>query len=142
MTDFESRFGNIVISAATSGTSANTLDFGPIDDKAVMKSHRTGEQHDLTAVFIPKTAVSTAVVLTPKLQDSDTDVAANYKDLVTGVPVTISAGTGDSPPPASISFGYMPFPKTHKRYVRAALTAGASTTITVEAYLEAGPEIN
>ncbi|MDR2095880.1 MAG: hypothetical protein LBP76_10250 [Treponema sp.] len=118
MTDFLSRFG-----AVTNTGSENTLDFGPIDGRAAMQSHRTGEQHEAAVVFHAAANITGAV--TPKLQDSDDNTT--FTDLVTGQAVTN---------PKAGAFAFFPMPKTHRRYVRAALAAAATG---VTAYLEPGP---
>jgi hypothetical protein len=119
MTDFLSRFG-----AVTTTGSDNVLDFSAIDPRAAMQSHRTGEQHEATVVFYAAQDITGTV--TPKLQHSDDNSA--FTDLVTGQSVTN---------PMSGGFAFIPMPKTHKRYIRAA-TGEAQTLVT--AFLEAGPE--
>jgi hypothetical protein len=106
MTDFLNRFGVITGTLAT--TSENTLDFGDIDDRAAMRSHRTGEASEETVVF-SASGVGAAVSVTVKLQDSDDD--STFTDLVSGQAVKGPAG----------DFAWLPFPKVHKRYVRAAI---------------------
>jgi len=118
MTDFLSRFG-----AVTNTGSDNTLDFEAIDKRAAMQSHRTGEQHDSTVVFFAKTDITGSV--TPKLQDSAD--GTTFADLVTGQPVVN---------PKAGNFALIPMPKTHKRYVKAALAAAMAG---IEAFLEPGP---
>jgi hypothetical protein len=118
MTDYLGRFG-----AVTNTGSANVLDFGAIDERAAMQSHRTGEQHETTVVFHTSANVTGSV--TPILQDSEDN--STFNALVTGQAVTN---------PKTGAFAFIPMPKTHKRYVRAA-TAAAATTVT--AYLEPGP---
>ena len=122
MTDYLNRFG--AISATTPFASANTLDFAPIDAKAAMQSHRTGEQHDSTVVFYAAADVTGSV--TPKLQHADTS-EGTYTDLVVGEAVTN---------PKAGNFALIPMPKKHKRFVRAAT---AATVTGVEAFLEPGP---
>jgi hypothetical protein len=119
MTDYLSRFGSV-----TNTGSANVLDFGTIDERAAMQSHRTGEQHEATVVFHAAANITGAV--TPKLQDSADNSA--WTDLVTGQAVTN---------PKAGAFAFIPMPKTHKQSVRAALAAAATG---VTAYLEPGPE--
>jgi hypothetical protein len=126
MTDFLGRFGAIV-SSSGAGVSADVLDFGAIDPRAAMQNHRTGEQHELTCVFHTAAAITGAV--TPKLQDSDDN--STFADLATGQAVTN---------PKIGPFAFIPMPKMHKRYVRAALTTTASSSITITAFLEPGPE--
>jgi hypothetical protein len=118
MTDYLSRFG-----AVTNTGSDNVLDFGTIDPRAAMQNHRTGEQHEATVVFHAAQDITGSV--TPKLQDSVDNVT--FADLVVGQAVTN---------PKTGGFAFIPMPKTHKRYVRAALAA-AQTGVT--AYLEPGP---
>lgn len=123
MTDFLGRFGTV----ATTG-STNVLDFGAIDERAAMQSHRTGEQHEITVVFHTSAAITGAV--TPKIQDSDDN--STFTDLVTGQAVT-NPGIGP--------IAFIPMPKTHKRYVRAAFsTVISSPPTTITAFLEPGPE--
>jgi hypothetical protein len=123
MTDYLTNFG-----ATTSAGSANVLDFGAIDARAAMQSHRTGEQHELTVVF--KIAADSSITITGKLQDSADN--STFTDLVVGQAV---AG------PKAGDFAFLPFPLIHKRYVRAAIAYGGSTAPTgVSAYIEAGPE--
>jgi hypothetical protein len=118
MTDYLGRFG-----AVTNTGSVNVFDFATIDPRAAMQSHRTGEQHEVTVVFHTSADITGAV--TPKLQDSADN--STWADLVTGQAVTN--------PKAGV-FAFIPMPKMHKRYIRAA-TAAAATTVT--AYLEPGP---
>jgi hypothetical protein len=121
MTDYLSRFGNV-----TNTGSENVLDFAAIDERAAMQSHRTGEQHEATVVFHTSADITGSV--TPKLQDTgDISGTPVWTDLVTAQAVTN---------PKAGAFAFIPMPKMHKRYVRAA-TAAAATTVT--AYLEPGP---
>jgi hypothetical protein len=118
MTDYKSRFG-----AVTNAGSDNVLDFEAIDPRAAMQSHRTGEQHESTVVFHAAADINGSV--TPKLQDSSDN--ATFTDLVTGSAVAN---------PKAGNFALIMMPKSHKRYVRAALAAAAAG---VTAYLEPGP---
>ena len=118
MTDYKSRFGTV-----TNTGSENVLDFEAIDPRAAMQSHRTGEQHESSVVFYAETDIADSVV--PKLQHSDDN--STYADLVVGQAVTN---------PKAGNFALIQMPKSHKRYVRAALAA-AQTGIT--AFLEPGP---
>jgi hypothetical protein len=127
MTDYLSRFG-----AVTAAGSDNVLDFGGIDGRAAMQSHRTGEQHDATVVFRAGADVAATVTVTVKLQDSADNSA--FTDLASGQPVAgIKAG----------EFAFLPFPLIHKRYVRAVVTgansSGAVAVPGVSAYIESGP---
>ena len=117
MTDYKSRFGTV-----TNTGSDNVLDFESIDPRAAMQSHRTGEQHESTVVFHAAQDVTGSV--TPKLQDSDDN--ATFADLVVGPAITN---------PKAGNFALMPMPKTHKRYVRAALGAAQAG---ITAFLEPG----
>jgi hypothetical protein len=117
MTDFLNRFG-----AVTNTGSDNVLDFGEIDERAAMQTHRTGESPGQTVVF--RAASDITGTVTVKLQDSDDNTA--FTDLETGQAV-VNPKAGD--------FAFMPFPLIHKRYVRAA-TAAAATGVT--ARIEAG----
>jgi len=117
MTDFKSRFGTV-----TNTGSENVLDFAEIDSRAAMQSHRTGEQPEATVVFYAEQNITGSV--TPKLQDSADN--ATFTDLVTGQAVTN---------PKAGNFALIPMPKSHKRYVRAALAAAQSG---VSAFLEPG----
>jgi hypothetical protein len=117
MTDYNSRFGTV-----TNTGSDNVLDFEAIDDRAAMQSHRTGEQHDSTVVFFAASDITGSV--TPKLQHSDDNTT--FADLVTGTAIAN---------PKAGNFAVIPMPKTHKRYVRAAL---ASAQDGIEAFLEPG----
>jgi hypothetical protein len=117
MTDYLERFG-----AVDNTGSENTLDFGAIDNRAAMRSHRTGEQHDSTVVFHAEADILGTV--TPKLQHSDDDSA--YTDLVVGAAVSNPKAGG---------FAFIAVPRTHKRYVKAAATGGSGIT----AFLEPGP---
>jgi len=121
MTDFLNRFG-----VTTNQGSENILDFNAIDERAAMQSHRTGEQHDSTAVF--HIAADFTGNVTPKLIHCDTE-GGTYTDLVVGATVT---------DPKAGNFAVIPMPKTHKRYVRATLTAAASGA-TIEAFIQPGP---
>jgi len=117
MTDYKSRFGTV-----TNTGSENVLDFEAIDPRAAMQSHRTGEQHESTVVFYAEADITGSV--TPKLQHSDDN--NTFTDLVTGTAITN---------PKTGNFALITMPKTHKRYVRAAL-AEAQTGVT--AFLEPG----
>ena len=119
MTDYLSRFGTV-----TNTGSENILDFGEIDSRAAMQSHRTGEQHEATVVFHTAADIAAGSV-TPKIQDSAD--GSTFTDLLVGQAVAT---------PKAGAFAFLPMPKTHKRYVRAALAA-AQPGIT--AYLEPGP---
>jgi hypothetical protein len=122
MTDYLTNFG-----ATTAAGSANVLDFGEIDARAAMQNHRTGEQHEMTAVF--RIAADSAITITAKLQDSADN--SSFADLMVGQAV---AG------PKAGDFAFLPFPLVHKRYVRAAIAYGGSTAPTgISAYIEAGP---
>jgi hypothetical protein len=122
MTDYLGRFG-----AVTATGSANVLDFGAIDERAAMQSHRTGEQHEAVVVFHTSTDVTGSV--TPKLQDSNDN--STFTDLVVGQAVAS---------PKAGAFAFIPMPKMHKRYVRAAYVLGTSVTASgVTAYMEPGP---
>jgi hypothetical protein len=120
MTDFLNRFG-----VTTASGSENTLDFEGIDERAAMQSHRTGEQHDSTAVF--RLAADFTGNITPKLIHCQTETGT-YTDLVVGQTIVN---------PKAGNFALIPMPKSHFRYVRAALTAAASGA-TIEAFLEPG----
>ena len=117
MTDYMNRFG-----AVTNTGSANTLDFGEIDERAAMQTHRTGESGGQTVVF--RAAADITGTVTVKLQDSADN--STFADLETAQTVT-NPKAGD--------FAFLPFPLIHKRYVRAA-TAAAATGVT--ARIEAG----
>jgi len=118
MTDYKSRFGTV-----TDTGSENVLDFENIDPRAAMQSHRTGEQPESTVVFYAEQDITGSV--TPKLQESDDNTT--FTDLVTGQAVT---------DPKAGNFAFIPMPKSHKRYVRAALAAAQAG---VTAFLEPGP---
>jgi len=118
MTDYKSRFG-----AVTNTGSENVLDYESIDPRAAMQSHRTGEQPEATVVFHAAANITGSV--TPKLQDSADNIT--FTDLVTGQAVTN---------PKAGNFALIQIPKSHKRYLRAALAA-AQTGVT--AFLEPGP---
>ncbi|MDR2729523.1 MAG: hypothetical protein LBB81_01330 [Treponema sp.] len=118
MTDYISRFGNV-----TDTGSDNVFDFNAIDPRAAMQNHRTGEQHDSTVVFHAASDITGSV--TPVLQHSDDNIT--FTNLLTGPTVTN---------PKAGNFAVIPMPKTHKRYMQAALTA-AHTGVT--AFLEPGP---
>jgi len=118
MTDYKSRFGSV-----TNTGSENVLDFETIDERAAMQSHRTGEQHESTVVFFAETDITGNV--TPKLQDSADN--STFTDLVVGQAVTN---------PKAGNFALIQMPKSHKRYVRAALAAAQAG---VTAFYEPGP---
>lgn len=125
MTDYLNRFGGCA-AAASAGTSVfdNVLDFGPIDPDAATRTHRTGEAPEETVVFGGNGAQATAV----NLEHGD-DTAA-FTVLVS-MPVSVTAAAGD--------FAFLPFPKSHKRYVRASMAAKAGTAAgAVSARIEAG----
>lgn len=117
MTDYKSRFGTV-----TNTGSENVLDFEAIDPRAAMQNHRTGEQHEATVVFFAEADITGSV--TPKLQHSDDN--STFTDLVTGSVITN---------PKAGNFALIPMPKTHKRYVRAALGAAQAG---ITAFLEPG----
>jgi hypothetical protein len=122
MTDYLGRFG-----AVTNTGSANILDFESIDPRAAMQNHRTGEQHEATVVF--HTIANITGSVTPKLQDCS-DISASspvWTDLLVGQAVAN---------PKAGAFAFIPMPKMHKRYLRAALAAAQAG---VTAYLEPGP---
>jgi hypothetical protein len=127
MTDYLSRFG-----AVTNAGSDNVLDFGGIDTRAAMQSHRTGEQHEMTVVFRAATDIASTVTVTVKLQDSADNSA--FTDLIVGQAI---AG------PKAGDFAFLPFPLVHKRYVRAIVTgansSGSVAVSGVSAYIEPGP---
>jgi len=123
MTDFNSRFGTV-----TNTGSENVLDFEAIDPRAEMQSHRTGEQHESTVVFHSDYDFygrDIAIEVIPKLQHSDDN--EYFTDLVTGASVY---------DPKAGNFAFITMPKTHKRYVRAALAEARSG---ITAFLEPGP---
>jgi hypothetical protein len=120
MTDFNNRFGTV-----TNTGSENVLDFGEIDERAAMQTHRTGGSPGQTVVF--RTAADVTGTVTVKLQDSADNSA--FTDLETAQAVT-NPKAGD--------FAFLPFPLVHRRYVRAALAA-AQTGVT--ARIEAGAHI-
>jgi hypothetical protein len=119
MTDYLNRFGGVT------NTGSDVIDFGEIDSRAAMRSHRTGEAEEETVVFTAKD-VGPTVAVTARLQDSESS-ASGFTDLVVAQAVTGPSG----------DFVWLPFPKTHKRYVRAALGAALSAG-TVTARIEAG----
>jgi len=121
MTDALSRFGIVTTSGST-----NTLDFETIDTRAAMQTHRTGEQHDSTAAFFIDADFIGNV--TPMLIHCDT-ADGTFTNLVTGE-TRINPKAGN--------FALIPMPKSHKRFVKAAITAAASG-VTIEAFLEPGP---
>ena len=122
MTDYMNRFGSV-----TNTGSVNVLDFGEIDERAAMQTHRTGESGGQTVVFRAAADIGTTaspVSVTVKIQDSADNSA--FADLETAQAV-VNPRAGD--------FAFLPFPLIHKRYVRAA-TAAAVTGVT--ARIEAG----
>lgn len=119
MTDYLNRFG-----AVTNTGSTNVLDFGAIDSRAAMQTHRTGEQHEVTVVFHVSADISSGSV-TPKIQDSAD--GSTWADIAVGQAVAT---------PKAGAFAFIPMPKIHKRYIRAATAAAAAG---VTAYLEHGP---
>ena len=126
MTDYLNRFGSS--GAGTSSASAvlleNVLDFGPIDPDAAMQTHRTGEAPEETIVFSGDAAKATIV----RLQHSDDNSAFTT---IVEMPVSAVTATGD--------FAFMPFPKSHKRYVRAGIQAVANAPLgAVSARIEPG----
>jgi hypothetical protein len=130
MTDFDNRFGvvnNTYTEATDSVAGGNTLNFGPIDSRAAMNSHRLGEAHDETVVFYTSADITGSV--TCKLMDSDTGVDGSFTDLVTAQAVVN---------PKKGAFCFIPFPKTHKQYVRAMLGAAQAG---ITAFLESGPQV-
>jgi hypothetical protein len=125
MTDFNNRFGTV-----TNTGSENVLDFGEIDERAAMQTHRTGGSPGQTVVFRAAADIGTAaspVSVTVKLQDSADN--STFTDLETAQ-AAVNPRAGD--------FAFLPFPLVHRRYVRAALAA-AQTGIT--ARIEAGAHI-
>jgi hypothetical protein len=120
MTDFNNRFGTV-----TNTGSENVLDFGEIDERAAMRTHRTGGSPGQTVVF--RAAADVTGTVTVKLQDSADN--STFTDLETAQAVT-NPKAGD--------FAFLPFPLAHRRYVRAALAA-AQTGVT--ARIEAGAHI-
>jgi hypothetical protein len=131
MRDLLNDFGTAAQASAM--TLSNVLDFGPIDPRARMQSHRTGAQHDSTVVAQIDLAVAAAVTGI-KLQDSDDNSA--FADLLAlpDIPAAAPAGTRAA----------AKFPLKHKRYVRlvAASTApGAGTVPNLSAWLEPGPAL-
>jgi len=125
MTDYLNRFG-VLGGSGSIPVSENTLDFEAIDPRAAMQTHRTGEQHDSTCVFFIKADFEGNV--TPKLIHCDTK-DGTYTDLVVGeTKINPKAG----------NFALIPMPKSHKRYVKATLTAAASGA-EIEAFIQPGP---
>jgi hypothetical protein len=126
-------FGTIALTGSAQVVSGNVIDFGVIDDRASASTHRTGEQHDSTVVFsLAGALAATDSVSAPKLQHSDDNSA--FTDLVTGPAIAAGAKKGTRI--------LIPFPKTHKRYVRAAATpasSGTFTPVTMMAWIEPGP---
>ena len=121
MTDYLNRFGTV-----TNQGSTNTLDFEAIDPRAAMQTHRTGEKHESTVVF--HIASDFTGTVTPKLIHCDTP-DGTFTDLTVGETVV---------DPKSGIFALLEMPKSHKRYMRAILTAAASGA-TIEAFMEPGP---
>jgi hypothetical protein len=117
MTDYMSRFG-----AVTDAGSEQVLDFGAIDPRAAMQSHRTGDRPNSTVVFHAADDVTGTV--TPKLQDSED--GGTFRDLAAGQPVEN---------PKRGNFAMLAMPLKHARYVRA-IIAGDGDGIT--AFLEPG----
>jgi hypothetical protein len=130
MTDYLNRFGaNTAVSGNAGGTAvfADILDFGPIDVNAAMQSHRTGEAAEETVVF--RSTGAYASLKSVQLEDCD-DAAGTFTTLVT---LAAAAPTGEG------DFAFIPFPKTHKRYVRAsAVTTAAITAGVISARMEPG----
>jgi hypothetical protein len=134
MRDLLNDFGSV--SQATGAlTFPNVLDFGPIDSRARIPSHRTGAQHDSTAVFQIDQNLTVAFTAV-KLQHSDDNSA--FTDLFAApVPFAATAKAGDRI--------VVKFPLEHKRYVRAQATSGTLTggagNPKVSAWLEPGPAL-
>jgi hypothetical protein len=128
MRDLLNDFGTISLSSTAETKSTNVIDFGPIDERAAMQTHRTGEQHDSTVVFA-LTADATAAVNAPKLQHSDDN--ATFEDLVIGPAIPATAKSG--------IVLVIPMPKNHKRYVVAAATPGATSSNSLMVWIEPGP---
>jgi hypothetical protein len=114
MTDFLNRFGKNVAGSSSAGAAVmfgDVLDFGPIDADAAMRTHRTGEAPDETVVFSGDASKVSGVSLYHSGDNS------TFTALVS-MPVD-SAVQGD--------FAFLPFPVSHKRYVKAALTQKAAS---------------
>jgi hypothetical protein len=134
MRDLLNDFGSVSQVTGTL-TFPEVLDFGPVDSRSRIQSHRTGAQHDSTVVFqIDKnlTVAFTAV----KLQHSDDN--STFTDLFTApVPFAATAKAGDRI--------VVKFPLEHKRYVRAVAVSGTLTggggNPNVSAWLESGPAV-
>jgi hypothetical protein len=113
--------------------SASTIDFGASDSRLSDTSIKTGEQHELTVVFNVEAALAAIDYLgTPKLQDS-----ANNSDWA-----TLAIGPDTAAAAAKGVICTFKMPKSHRRYVRAAITpqsSGTFTAVTVNAWLEPGP---
>jgi hypothetical protein len=127
MTDFQNRFGKNVAGTSSAGAVVmfdNVLDFGEIDDRAAMRTHRTGEAREETVVFSGDAAKVTSVALYHSADNS------TFTALVS-MPVS-GAVNGD--------FTFLPFPKSHQRYVQAAVTQKAASTAAgvVSARIEPG----
>jgi hypothetical protein len=120
MTDFLNRFG---ASAAGTGTVdfENTLDFGPIDDKSVVGTHRTGEAPEET------------IVVNSTVTSGVSDIVITSTPSLEGTPVWTEIERVKASEIVLGDFLWIPFPKTHQRYVKlqavatGTLAAGALT---------------
>jgi hypothetical protein len=126
MTDYLNRFGGN-LAAASAGTVdfENTLDFGDIDSRSVVGTHRTGETPDETIVVASTvTTGATSIIV------AHADVAGGAYTTIETLPVgTLARG----------DFMWIPFPKTHKRYVKLqVVSSGALAAGALSARLEPG----
>jgi hypothetical protein len=128
MRDALNNFGTIALAGGTTTVVLpNIIDFGPIDDRSPLTSHRTGAQHDATVVFAIDGDLSAAATGI-KLGHSDDN--STFTDLVTAPNFAAAARAGDR-----IT---LKFPLEHKRYVRASATAGTGG-VNISAWVEPGP---
>jgi hypothetical protein len=135
MRDFLNSFGKAALSGTSQVVLPDKIDFGPIDSGSPFTSHRLGESHDATAVFC--IGADTAETVTAELYHSD--AASDAGDGALADPEFLASIAVAAPRQGC--FAFIPFPKTHKRYVQAAVSASGAETAEVAAWIEPGPAV-
>jgi hypothetical protein len=122
MNDALNYFGAIALATKdTDVYSADKLDFQLPATRSRFTRNQTGEQEAINVVFIGMTNDQNAAdSFIPFLQDSADD--STYNTILTGPQTALGLKKGVQ--------AILPFPKSHRRYVRAGVTPKSSGTLT------------
>jgi hypothetical protein len=135
MRDGKLQFGNIVtVTKDTLAVSADLLDFGALQTGYTKSTkHKTGETADLAVVFQITADAAAADSFACRILECATE-GGSYTTVVEGA--TIAA------PKAGI-LSTLPLPRTHLRFLKAAIyptSSGTATEATIAAWIEPGSQ--